>query len=35
MRNKKRQMMERIELPNKEKIRMLGEKKTYKYLGIL
>ena len=26
---------ERIELPNQEKIRMLGEKETYKYLGIL
>ena len=27
--------MERIELPIQEKIRMHGEKKTYKYLGIL
>ena len=24
-----------MELPNQEKIRMLGEKETYKYLGIL
>ena len=24
-----------MELPNKDKIRMLGETKTYKYLGIL
>ena len=28
-------MMEGIELSNQEKIRMLGEKETYKYLGIL
>ena len=28
-------MMERVELLNQEKIRMLGVKKTYKYLGIL
>ena len=27
--------MEGIELPNQEKIRTLGEKETYKYLGIL
>ena len=25
----------RIELPNQEKIKTLGEKETYKYLGIL
>ena len=31
----KRQMTERIELQNQEKIRTPGEKKTYKYLGIL
>ena len=31
----KRQMTERIELQNKEKIRTLREKETYKYLGIL
>ena len=24
-----------MELPNQDKIRMLGEKETYKYLGIL
>ena len=28
-------MTEGIELPNQEKIRTLGEKETYKYLGIL
>ena len=28
-------MTEGIELPNQEKVRMLGEKETYKYLGIL
>ena len=28
-------MMEGIELPNQGKIRILGEKETYKYLGIL
>ena len=27
--------MEGIELPNQEKIKMLREKETYKYLGIL
>ena len=31
----KREMIERIELPNQEKIRTFGEKETYKYLGIL
>ena len=35
MRNGKRHMTERIELPNQEKIKMLGEKETSKYLGIL
>ena len=35
MRNGKRQMTERLELPNKEKIRTLGDKETYKYWGIL
>ena len=29
---RKRHMMERIELPNQDKIRMLREKETYKYL---
>ena len=31
----KQQMMERIELPNQEIIRMFGGKENYKYLGIL
>ena len=31
----KRHKTDGIELPNQEKIRMLGEKETYKYLGIL
>ena len=31
----KKQTIEGIELPNLEKIRMLEEKETYKYLGIL
>ena len=35
MRSGKRQMTEGIELPNQEKIRILGKKETYKYLGIL
>ena len=35
MRSGKRQMTEEIELSNQEKIRTLGEKETYKYLGIL
>ena len=30
----KRQMTEEIEPPIQEKIRMLGEKETYKYVGI-
>ena len=34
MENDKWHMMERIKLPNQEKIRTLGEKKTHKYLGI-
>ena len=33
--NGKQQMTEGIELPMQEKIRTLGEKKTYKYLGML
>ena len=28
-------MTDRMELPNQEKIRTLGEKETYKYLEIL
>ena len=35
MKTRKRQITERIELPNQERIRMLGEKENYKYLGIL
>ena len=31
----KRHMTEGIELPNQEKIRTLGERETYKYLGVL
>ena len=35
MRNEKRHLTEGIEIPNQEKIKMLREKETYKYLGIL
>ena len=35
MKRWKRQMTEGIELPNQGKTRRLGEKETYKYLGIL
>ena len=35
MRNRKQHMMEQIQLPNQEKIRMPGEKDPYKYFGIL
>ena len=35
MRSRKQLMMQGIELPNQEKIRILREKETYKYLGIL
>ncbi len=31
----KRHVLERVELPNQVVIRTLGEKETYKYLGIL
>ena len=31
----KRHLTEGMELPNQDKIRTLGEKETYKYLGIL
>ena len=31
----KRDMTDGMELPNQDKIRTLGEKQTYKYLGIL
>ena len=35
MKSGKRHMTEGIELPNQEKVRTLGKKETYKYLGIL
>ena len=35
MKSRKWHMTEGIELPNQEKIRTLGEKENYKYLGIL
>ena len=35
MKNGKRHKMEGIKLQNQDKIRTLGEKETYKYLGIL
>ena len=35
MKSSKRYMTEEVELPNQVVIRRLGEKKTYKYLGIL
>ena len=35
MKSGKRHMTEGIELPNQEKIGMIGEKEIYKYLGIL
>ena len=35
MRSGKRQITEGIEMPNQERIRMLGGKETYKCLGIL
>ena len=35
MKSGKRHMTDGMELPNHDKIRTLGEKKTYKYLGIL
>ena len=31
----KRHLMDRMELPHQENIKILGEKETYKYLGIL
>ena len=33
--NNKRHLTGRIELPNQDKIRTLGENETYKYLSIL
>ena len=35
MKSDKRHMNEGMELPNQDKIRMLAENETYKYLGIL
>ena len=35
MKSGKRHMTDGMKLPNHEKIRMLGENETYKYLGIL
>ena len=35
MKSGKRHMTDRMELPNQDKIRTLGENETYKYLGIL
>ena len=35
MKSGKQHLIDRMELPNQDKIRMLGEKETYKYLGIL
>ena len=34
MKSRKEQMTEGIELPNQGKIRTLGAKETYEYLGI-
>ena len=35
MKSSKRHLTGGIEVPNQDKIRTLGEKETYKYLGIL
>ena len=35
MKSSKRYVTDGMELPNEDKIRTLGEKETYKYLGIL
>ena len=35
MKSGKWHLTDRMELPNQDKIRTLGEKETYKYLGIL
>ena len=35
MKSGKRHLTDGMELPNQDKIRTLGKKKTYKYLGIL
>ena len=35
MKSGKRHLTDGMELPNQDKIRTLGEKETYKYLGVL
>ena len=35
MKSGKQHLTDGMELPNQDKVRMLGEKETYKYLGIL
>ena len=35
MKSNKRHLMDRMELPNQDKIRPLGEKEIWKYLGTL
>ena len=35
MKSGKRHLTDGMELPNQDKIRTLGEKETFKYLGIL
>ena len=35
MKSGKRHLINKMELPNQDKIRTLGEKEIYKYLGIL
>ena len=35
MKSGKRHMTDRMELPNQDKVRTLGEKETYKFLSIL
>ena len=35
MKSRKRHPTDRMELPNQDKIKKLGEKETYKYLGVL
>ena len=35
MKSGKKEIMEGIELPNRERIRTLGEKENHKYLGML
>ena len=35
MKSGKRQIIEGIDVPNQERIRTLGKKENYKYLGIL